>query len=67
MGTIRDKQEETRAVLDLISEIKDDVETVEQCGEEQNRSLLLFDLYQKLDDLADLVEELTKLSITIEI
>ena len=54
MSTIRDYQESIRGIGEMIAEVKDDVEMLDQRGEYD--PLMLFDLYNKLDDLAEAVE-----------
>lgn len=60
--TIRDWQEIANEFAAAIGEIKDDLEEIEKCGE--YNALALFDLYQKIDDLGDGVDDLIRLMIT---
>lgn len=60
--TIRDWQEVRNSYAAMIAEIKDDLEEIEKL--EKKDSLMLFDLYQKLDDLGDSVDELIRMMIT---
>lgn len=60
--TIRDWQEVANEFAAAIGEIKDDLEEIEKRGE--YNALALFDLYQKIDDLGDGVDDLIRLMIT---
>lgn len=62
--TIRDWQEIANEFAAAIGEIKDDLEEIEKSGE--YNALALFDLYQKIDDLGDGVDDLIRLMITSE-
>ncbi len=62
MATVREYQEQARAVADMICEVKDDIEKLFEQGE--YNQLGLFDLYQKVDDLADVLDCLTTFTMT---
>lgn len=62
--TIRDWQEIANAFAAAVGEIKDDLEEIEKRGEYD--PLMLFDLYQKIDDLGDGVDEMIRNMIVSE-
>ena len=62
--TIRDWQEIANSFAAAVGEIKDDLEEIEKRGEYD--PLMLFDLYQKIDDLGNGVDDLIRNMIVSE-
>ena len=67
MAVIREFQEKTRLLNVLVQELKDDVEEIERLGDSEEyeivRAKKMFDLYNRIDDLSDAIDDVTKWAI----